>query len=66
MIPQIAAPPLGTGGVPREIDCSSGFATSTPPFALVSTLFCSLPCWLVASCGGWISRFSWRPSCHHS
>ena len=32
MIPQTAAPPPGTGGVPREIDCSSGFANSTPLF----------------------------------
>ena len=32
MIPQTAAPPPGTGGVPREMSCSSGFANSTPPF----------------------------------
>jgi hypothetical protein len=32
MIPQTAAPPPGTGGVQREIYCSSGFANSTPPF----------------------------------
>src|SRR5439155_16968908 len=32
MIPQTAAPPPGTGGVPREMDCSAGFANRTPPF----------------------------------
>jgi hypothetical protein len=32
MIPQTAAPPPGTGGVQREIYCSSGFANSTPSF----------------------------------
>ncbi len=32
MIPQTAAPPPGTGGVPREMDCSSGFANSTRTF----------------------------------
>ena len=32
MIPQTAAPPPGTGGVPREMDCSSGFANRTRTF----------------------------------
>jgi hypothetical protein len=32
MIPQTAAPPPGTGGVQREIYCSSGFANSTRTF----------------------------------
>jgi len=32
MIPQTAAPPPGTGGVPRDMSCSSGFANSPPPF----------------------------------
>jgi hypothetical protein len=31
MIPQTAAPPPGTGGVQREMYCSSGFANSTRP-----------------------------------
>jgi hypothetical protein len=30
MIPQTAAPPPGTGGVQRELYCSSEFAHSTP------------------------------------
>jgi hypothetical protein len=32
MIPQTAAPPPGTGGVQREMYCSSGFANSTGSF----------------------------------
>jgi hypothetical protein len=43
MIPQTAAPPPGTGGVQREIDCSSGFANSTLPF-LRQCLTFRLPC----------------------
>ena len=34
MIPQTAAPPPGTGGVQREMYCSSGFANSIRPFSV--------------------------------
>jgi hypothetical protein len=64
MIPQTAAPPPGTGGVQREIYCSSGFANSTLPF-LRQCLTFRLPCrvGLLTVCRvRHITSPSWRPA----